>query len=333
MNTWLGLKMSRVMRAMVIGAVLVSILCCSPSQAAELEYTQEEDGVTITVDGDLFTRYVFSSGTKPILYPVVGPSGVPVTRSYPIEDARPHESKDHPHHRSLWFGYQGINGVDFWLESSNPKKPRPTDGRQIHRGIKKLEKDGDTILLVTENDYVDAADKVVAKDERTIRFGTEDSGARWIDYTIKLWSPSGPLKLSDTKEGAFAVRVAGSMDVAKKLGGTFVNSHGDVDQREAWGKPAAWVDYQGPVEGEDVGIAILAHPSSLQAEPRWHVRDYGLFTANPIGAHDYSGGKVKGGLERAEGEPIVLRHRVIVHKGDHLDADIAGAYARYAESE
>jgi hypothetical protein len=333
MTTWTGWAFSlRTLVSVCVAACAWAVLS-SPAAAAELAFEQEDDGVTITIDGDLFTRYVFSSGTKPILYPVIGPTGAPVTRSYPIEDARPHESKDHPHHRSIWFGYQGINGVDFWLESSNPKKPKPTDGRQIHRGVKKLEKDGDTVLLVTENDYVDAADKLVAKDERTIRFGAEDKGARWIDYTIKLWSPDGPLKLNDTKEGAFAVRVAGSMDVAKKLGGTFVNSHGDVDQRGAWGKPAAWVDYQGPVEGEELGIAILAHPASLQAEPRWHVRDYGLFTANPIGARDYSGGKVKGGLERPEGEPIVLRHRVLVHKGDHLDADIAGAYARYAESE
>lgn len=303
----------------------------SASIAAEMEVAVDDEGATITIDGELFTRYVLNSGTKPILYPVIGPTGKPVTRGYPMEPVGPDERDDHIHHRSIWFGYQGINGINFWTEPGDPSKLDSQHGRQVHKGFKTVELDNDTVVLVTENDYVDSNGKVVASDERTCRFGADDQ-TRWIDYTVKLWSPEGPLVLDDTKEGAFAVRVAGGVKVDAKQGGKIVSSNGDEDA-EAWGKPAAWVDYHGPVEGETVGIAILAHPTSLQAEPRWHVRNYGLFAANPIGAKLYSGGQVEGGLERPENEPIVLRHRVLIHKGDHLDADIAGAYANYAESE
>lgn len=313
----------------LVGCVCVALATLPNSgNAAEMGMSMDDDGVTITIDGEVFTRYVMSSGTKPILYPVIGPTGKPVTRDFPMKPAGPNEKEDHPHHRSIWFGYEGINGVNFWHEA-----PRPTqhDGRQVHKKYKKVELDGDTVVLVTENDYEDGNGDVVAKDERTYQFGT-DGDARWIDVTIKLWSPKGPLKIGDTKEGAFAVRVAGTMKNTAEMGGKFISSNGDENGR-AWGKPAAWVDYHGPVDDETVGIAIMAHPSSLQPEPRWHVREYGLFAANPIGASDYSRGEAEGGLEREEGEPIVLRHRILIHKGDHVDADIAGAYAEYAKTE
>ncbi|MCO6046422.1 PmoA family protein [Aeoliella sp. ICT_H6.2] len=303
----------------------------SAATDAEMGMSMDDDGVTITIDGEIFTRYVKSSGTKPILYPVIGPTGKPVTRDYPMQPAGPHERDDHPHHRSIWFGYEGINGADFWAEPKDPDNLQGRFGRQVHKNFKKMELDGDTVLLVTEDDYVDFHGEVVAQDERIYRFGT-DGDTRWIDVTIKLWSPTGPLKIGDTKEGAFAVRVAGTMKNTAKMGGKYISSNGD-ENGAAWGKPAAWVDYNGPVEGETVGIAIMAHPSSLQPEPRWHVREYGLFAANPIGAADYTKGQATGGLEREEGEPIVLRHRILIHKGDHTDADIAGAYAKYAQTE
>ena len=44
---------------------------------------------------------------------------------------------------------------------------------------------------------------------------------------------------------------------------------------------------QGPVEGETVGIAIMSHPKSFRPTPRWHVRTYGLFAANPFGQKDF----------------------------------------------
>lgn len=299
--------------------------------AAELGVSVDDEGATITIDGELFTRYVKQSGTKPILYPVIGPTGDPMTRDYPMRPAGPHEKSDHPHHRSIWFGYEGINGVNFWHEPEPGKTPTKEDGRQRHKRFTTVELDKNTVLLVAETDYLDGEGKVVAEDERTVRFGAADD-IRWIDYTIKLWSPEGPLEIGDTKEGAFAVRVAGTMKVDAKLGGKIVSSNGDTDA-DAWGKPAAWVDYSGPVADQTVGIAMMAHPQSLSAEPRWHVRTYGLFAANPIGAAAYTNGEVQGGLTRPEGEAIVLRHRLVLHRGNHEDADVDQLYEDYASGE
>jgi Methane oxygenase PmoA len=119
------------------------------------------------------------------------------------------------------------------------------------------------------------------------------------------------------------------MDVDAKKGGKITNSDGLTDAA-AWGKPATWVDYTGPVEGETVGIAILNHPSSFRHPTTWHVRTYGLFAANPFGWHDF-GLKKSGDHTIPAGESIHFGYRVILHKGDTASAALAEAYEGYAK--
>ena len=54
------------------------------------------------IDGHPFAEYLVRSGTKPILWPIIGPTGKRLTRDYPMVQETA-ETKDHVHHRSLWF--------------------------------------------------------------------------------------------------------------------------------------------------------------------------------------------------------------------------------------
>ena len=56
--------------------------------AAELEAKLSEDGkkVTVTIGGKLFAEYLTCSGTKPIIWPIVGPTGKRMTREYPMAE-------------------------------------------------------------------------------------------------------------------------------------------------------------------------------------------------------------------------------------------------------
>ena len=83
------------------------------------------------------------------------------------------------------------------------------------------------------------------------------------------------------------------------------------------------------VDGKTVGIAILNHPDSFRYPTTWHVRDYGLFAANPFGWNDF-GRAESGEYTLPEGESISFRYRVILHEGDTAAADIASAFAGYA---
>lgn len=318
-------------------------LFCSTRTVADdrpqFSLAQHDDRVTVNIDGELFTEYLFHSGRKPALWPIIGPTGKPMTRAYPMRENVPGESNDHPHHRSLWFAYEGFNGVDFWQEPDMDHIDRPLDpGRTVHSEVVDAHSDGDTATLVTRNVYLNTAtDELVAKDERTLQFGT-DGDARWIDYQIKITASEGPLEIRDSKEGAFAVRVPDTMKVDAGKGGQIVSSTGLTDV-EAWGQPAEWVDYHGPVDGETVGIAILTHPESYHPVPRWHVRTYGLFAVNPFGEAAYTerGGREYGNWKSRPivatipaGESLTLRYRVIFHTGDEKEAKIAEAFAEYA---
>ncbi|HTN76302.1 MAG TPA: PmoA family protein [Pirellulaceae bacterium] len=302
-------------------ALLLANVCTL--SAAEFTIDKQDDGLTIKLDGKLVTRYVTKSGAKPILFPIVGPSGKELTRGWPMRDALEFEAKDHPHHRSLWFTHGNVNGIDFWSESGK-------NGTIVHREFVKSA-GGPTATIVSINDWLAPDGKKVCEDERTLRFG-QTGETRWIDFDTTVKATEGPLTFGETKEGSFGVRVYETMKLTAKKGGRIVNSEGVTD-KAAWGKAAAWVDYQGPVDGETVGIAILNHPKSFRFPTTWHVRDYGLFAANPFGGKDFSADVAKnyGHHDLAKGESITLRYRVILHQGDEKSAKIAEAFADYAK--
>jgi hypothetical protein len=286
------------------------------------EYTIQEDpaGPIILRDGETMAQLLAESGAKPVIYPLIGPGGLEMTRHYPIAESLPTEKEDHIHHRSFWFTHGDVNGVDFWAEGEG-------HGRIKQTQLTATETNG-SVKIQTENDWLDAAGDRVLSDSREIVF-RDVGGMRAVDFTVQLKATDGPVVFGDTKEGTFGIRVAGTMKVDAGQGGTVVSSDG-LQNSDAWGKPAAWVDYYGPVRDKTVGIAILNHPSSFGFPTRWHVRTYGLFAANPFGVHHFTGGEPTDGVRLEKGETLTLKYRVLLHQGTTAQAEIAKAFASYA---
>ncbi|MFV2065437.1 MAG: PmoA family protein [Pirellulales bacterium] len=309
----------RLLMVLALGIVLSG---SAAVYGAEVTTEQSASGVRVLVDGQLFTEYLTKSGAKPALWPVIGPTGKAMTRSYPIRpEGLPSERKDHPHHRSLWFTHGDVAGVDFWGEKGQHGTIRHREFRQITSG-------GPIAKITTVNDWLDSDGHKICQDERRLGFGTDDD-VRWIDFDITFTASEGEVTFGDTKEGSFGVRVAGSMKVDAGKG-RIVNSSG-LTNKQAWGKPAEWVDYHGPVDGELVGIAILNHPSSFRYPTYWHVRTYGLFAANPFGLHHFLDRKEPiGAYTLPAGQSITLRYRVLLHTGNEKDARIVDRFKEYA---
>ena len=289
--------------------------------AAEVTAERSERGVVVKIDGRFFTEYLVDAGLEPklgpILWPIIGPTGEPITRAHPMAEG-PNERKDHPHHRSLWFNHGDVNGLSFWHEQ-----------RIRHREFVRVES-GQRAVIVTRNDWVAPDGQRVCEDLRELAFAT-DGQRRWIDYDVTVTASDGPVKFGDTKEGTMGIRVAGTMKVDAKPGGRIVNSEGQVD-KEAWGKRAAWVDYHGPVDGQTVGVAVLNHPSSFRFPTYWHVRTYGLFAANPFGLHNFEGPDAPDGSHTlAPGESMCLRYRFLIHRGDEKEGRVAEAFSEYSQ--
>ena len=279
----------------------------------------EQDGsgqIDVLVEEDLFAAYVRDSGGKPIIYPVVGPSGHHMTRNFPMKDGFKTERGDHDHHRSLWLTHGDVNGIDFWLDDEDKGC-----GRIVQTDVQaRQDSDSDAAIITTTNDWVGPDGKRILSDKRRFAF-FEDAGRRIIDCDVLLMASDGDVNFGDTKEGSFGMRVAGTMKVDAKQGGVITNAEG-LNNKEAWGQRSEWVDYSGPVDDDTVGITIHGHPSGFGFPCRWHVRTYGLFAANPFGVHHFTGGAKTSGIVLKDGTQMRLNYRVVLHDGP-LDAEQA----------
>ena len=285
----------------------------------QVEFISKGARIEVRVGDRPLMTYVPDDGPKPYYYPLIGATGRPITRAFPMTKVDG-ETIDHPHHRSMWFTHGSINGVDFWTEAPGHGTIRETSRPVVYGGP-------EVGTIKTTDDWLGPDGKKVCEDERVLRIYVGQGPRRVIDFDVTLKASEGPLVFGDTKEGMFGLRVATSMDVAGKRGGKIVNAEGLVDQA-AWGKASPWVDYSGPVDGQTVGIAILNHPDSFRYPTTWHVRDYGLFAANPFGWNDF-GKKESGRHTLPAGESIRFRYRVILHEGNAEAAKLPEAFESY----
>ena len=297
-----------------------------PASAPRIRVTADRaPGVDISVDGALVTRYVTSGNDvkKPFFYPVQGPGGKMVTRHFPMKKGVTGERGDHPHHRSFWFTHGSVNGVDFWAESAKT-------GRIRHRGFKTLS-GGDVFAhLSSTNDWGTVGGEKILEERRDVKIYPLGGGESIWDFDLELAATDAPVKFGSTKEGSFGIRVAGTMK--QTSGGKIINSRGAKGAGQAWGKPAEWIDYYGAVGGETVGVTIMDHPTSFRHPIHWHVRDYGLFAANPFGHRHFYGRKAekRGEHEMNKGESIRFRFRVYFHAGNTAVSKVPQVYAGFS---
>ena len=241
------------------------------------------------------------------------------------------ESRDHPHHRGLWIGYGNVSDVNFWENELNSKTSAgnpTTKGRVVLQNLESVTPGRKSGSITAIFDW-QAPGRGSMIEERRIMTFYADRQIRAVDVDATFTAKTN-LKFEDTKEGFFAIRIADSM--AGKNGGLMTTSEGAQTEKNVWGKRADWVDYDGTVEGQKVGIAIFDHPRNYNHPSRWHARDYGLFAVNPFGLKDFDpGAKETGGRAMAAGESMRFRYRVIIHPGDVSKKKIADWYSAYAK--
>ena len=311
-------------------ALLVAVPTCllaADPQTTGVKLTEQPDKVVVEVNGEPFTEYVFKGAPHVYYYPVLGPGGAPMTRNWPMKEAEG-EERDHPHHRSLWFSHGAVNGEDFWSEGSRA-------GKIVHDRFLEIKSGADSGVIRSANKWIARSGEVVCTDERTFRVYARPNTERVFDFEITLKAGDKEVVLGDTKEGTMALRLNETMRLKHnkmntgKPTGHIVQNTG-VRDGQTWGKRAEWCDYYGPVNGKIVGIAIFDHPSNPVYPTWWHVRDYGLFAANPFGVHDFERKPAgAGNLVIAPGKSVTFKYRFYIHEGDEQQAKVAERYQAY----
>ena len=314
----------------VCAAALFCAFVATPRHAAAqtVTITQSEDRLSVLIDGELFTEYIFRGHSRPLLFPIIGPHGLGMTRSYPIKMGVPGESHDHVHQKPMFFAYGWVNGINFFAET-------PTAGKTMHDKLLKVESGSKRGLIRTTNNWIAPDGKIVCTDTRTLSFQALPGG-RAIDWEITLHASHGDVTFRDDKHGIMAIRMHPNLrlDNAPKSGvttanGQAVNSEG-VSGKAVFGKRAKWIDYWGKIDDKMVGIAIFDHPTNPRHPTWWMARGYGYVAADPFGAHSIGGEPPgTGDMTIKAGEAITLRYRFVFHPGDPKQAKVDEQFRQY----
>ena len=302
--------------------------------AGPTKLTQEENRIVVQIDGKPFTDYWYGPTpdhpyVRPFMYPVLASDGVGVT-----SDQINVKGGDHPHHRSLYVAHGDVNGVDHWSLVKQLKGEKQPE--QKHVKFEKVE--GDT--LVEDLQWQDNDFKPMLDERRTVRFFEFPDHNRGIDFTLEFTPVSGPVKFGDTKEaGLCSVRMASAIaahaTITESTGATATgNAKNDKEEKAVWGKAADWCDESGQIDGKPYGVAIFDNPVNRRHPSTWHVRLYGLMSANIFGLHDYNKANPKGAGDFTiePGKTVTFKYRVVVHTGDAKAAGLDEKYKEYAAS-
>ncbi|MBN2309863.1 MAG: PmoA family protein [Candidatus Hydrogenedentes bacterium] len=276
-----------------------------PRVAARIEDTH----VAIDVDGKPFTCYTFAATQKyPYFWPVNGPvSGKSVTTE---------TSEPYPHHHSLFFGCDRVNGGNYWQEANER-------GQIVSQGPALVEDSGDRVVFTDECLWQQPGNEPVLRDRRTVTVSAPSDVLRLIDFEIAL-EPLVDVRIEKTNHSLFSARVMPELSV--KSGGTLINAEGKSGEKGTWGVASPWCDYAGTRDGLTEGLAILQHPGNRWYPAPWFTRDYGFFSPTPMYWPDGDG------IDLPKGEQVVLRYRVAVHAGDASEAGIKRLWSEYERS-
>ncbi|MBW8039536.1 MAG: hypothetical protein FVQ85_06005 [Planctomycetes bacterium] len=289
------LFMKKIISVLSIAIFVVPVLARQDKPKVQL--IERDSKIDVMISGKLFTSYVYGSElTKPVLVPVRTPSGIEVNRRRLLTEAEG-ASTDHPHHVGIFFAVDKVNGTKFWNNTAPPPQIKHIKITELASGTGKGK-------LSTIMHWIDNDGRVVLEEKRSMIFLADEYENEYaIDFSMDLTAKDTKVVFDDIEEGMFAIRVSdylrqGSVKIDSKSGlpmpkesvdgtGTYFSSNGDETAKNIWGKRARWVALQGARKGKIVGVAILNHPASINYPTYWHVRNYGLFSANPLGQGDF----------------------------------------------
>ena len=332
----------------ILSICIFAVPAVAKQTKPKVELVKGDNKIDVMIGRKLFTSYVYDNEqTKPVLVPLRTPSGIEVNRRYPLVKMEG-GSTDHVHHVGIFFAVDQVNGTNFWRNTTVPPQIKHIKITEMTSGAGKGK-------LSTIMHWIDGGGQVVLEEKRSMVFlAGEHEDEYAIDFSIDLTAKVTKVLFEDIEEGIFALRVA---DCLRESGpkvilrpgqplpkesvsgtGMYFSSNADEAAKNIWGKRARWVALHGVKNGKVVGIAILNHPASINYPTYWHVRSYGLFSANPLGQGDFQRqSKYKKNpvlplrLSLERGERAHFRFFVIIYEGIRTKEQIEERFRQLVE--
>lgn len=328
-------------RLITICAAIVFLISIG---TAQVEFRTADKQIDVLIDGNFFTSYLFANDQpKPLLVPLQTPSGVQVNRRNPITKIEG-GSEDHPHHIGLFFAVDQVNGTNFWKNSTLSPQIK-------HVSIDEAKSGPTQGSISATSEWINENGAAVLNEKRTMIFSGDKNENR-LDISISLTAMEDQVIFEDIEEGMFAIRLADALRESgskvipapglplpkESVSGTgqYMTSNGDIGANEGWGKRARWVALQGIINDQIVGVAILNHPESFNYPTYWHIRGYGLFSANPLGQWDFQRQSpyqknplIPLNLTLKKGESVYFRFLVLVFQNRKTADDLNATFKKF----
>lgn len=278
---------------------------------AKISAVKVGDRIDVSINNKFFTQYIFGEDEKyPYFYPVNGPSGFSVTSM---------RNSLYPHHSSLFFGCDRVNGGNYWQQEIDRGQIRTLRAEILETGSDKV---------VIENECIWSRPGALSpiRDIRTITISSPSKDVYQIDFDITM-EMLMDVEIQKTNHSFFSGRMA--PDLAVTGGGTMINAEGEEGEKGedgTFGKSSPWMDCFGTRNGLTEGMAIMQHPSNMWYPSPWFTRDYGFFSPTPM----YWPENEKT-TNFKKGDVLKLKYRVLVHSGDTETAGIEKAFKQYTE--
>lgn len=295
------------MKKIILSIAAVLLAGSMMAQKQEVSATKVGNRIDVVIGKQFFTSYRFQPDEKyPFFFPVNGPVSGATTTSM--------RNGEYPHHSSLFFGCDRVNGGNYWQEGLER-------GQIVSIGARIVEAKGEQVVIEDECIWKRPDAQAPVIDRRKITISSPSKDLYQLDFDIEM-EMLMDVTILKTNHSLFSARI--DPDLTVKQGGVMINSEGKEGEKGTFGVGSSWIDCYGKRKTGTEGIAIMQHPSNKWYPSPWFTRDYGFMSPTPM--YWPENGKT---TELKKGEKINLRYRVLVHAGNSGEANIARLFEQY----
>lgn len=303
---------------LLAGLTLMSLaLKTDPSKIA---FTEDSAAGTLTLsEGKVnILTYCFGdqlkSGLDPkhtrscYIHPLYSLGGQMLTDDFPA---------DHLHHHGLFWTWPVVMTRGQDTQTWHPVTPslRQHFVRWVKRKAEK-----NTAILAFENVWKLGGKEIVARETVILRVHPADNVSRAIDLELKIQAVGGPLELHgapDQNKGYGGLCLRG----AQMFKGAELTTDQGVLKKDSTNVPFRWAD----MSTERLGVAIFVSPDHPDFPTTWLIRNSyaGILNASWPG--------LKATVLQPD-NPVILRYRISIHRGDAEAGRVRQAYEEYLSS-
>lgn len=313
-------------------ACLPCLVMAQSKSNVVLKQVAGKQKISIHIRGKLFTEFIYTDTLeKPFLYPIYAPDGTAITRGFPW-NPEPNDPVDHPHHIGLWLNYENVNGLDFWNNSYAIPVERKNKYGWIRTKKIGQTKNGQTGLLTYTANWTDQQKHILLAEKTSYAFSAPMEGIWVIDRQTEL-TAAREVTMPDVKDGMLGLRVAHELELPVLQNKEYNDANGNITKvlatkdvtttgnylsasgkqgNAVWGTRGSWCMLYGKKGQDTISIAIIDHPKNPGYPTYWHARDYGLFSANPLGQKVFSNGKEVLNFTLNKGQSTTFRYRIVI---------------------